>query len=972
MGFPAFALALAAAAAPVHPSAHPTYALTAWTAEKGLPAGDVFAITEDRAGYLWIATGSGLARFDGVQFELWDAHHGRLPGSSVPAVVASRDGSIWAGFNDAPGVVRIRGGALAHYYGEQDGLGKCLVTSMVEDRRGTVWAGCQRGLASFDGTAWRMTEPGAGWPRDAGVSSLFEDREGALWVAGATGVFRRSEGQDAFTLVDRTVLYAQSLTDDADGQIWVSDSHRLAHRLGALDPIRLGPEVRLPSAGWRLLRDERDAIWIAALGSGLLRLDTRRSPREIERIGYESVISGSARTLFEDHERNIWVGMRGGGLLRVSEIAVESGVALDGVTNDGVRAMARAPDGSLWVATGHSLNRFAGSTRDVFNLPQTLAMHFDGRGTLWVATSEALGRFADGRLHPWTLPETLRLERTAAITTDAGGRLWLCALEQGVFIAEHETLAPAAADGIAGRGCSFAMTDSRGRVWTGFQRGGAAYFDGRFHLLDVKDGLAAGPVLSITEDADGDVWLGTDSGVSRWKDGRLVTAHVSEELGHRFNAALIEDEDGQMWLGADGGAALVRFSRRDFGTAIRGRDAAPAYAVFDASDGLQGPTHWASRPAIARDGSGRLWFATGNGVIVINPRHPPLVHRPAPPRIERMTVDGLDLDPSGPVTLRNGSSMSIAYSAVTLSSGSKVRFRYLLQGYQKTWVNAGAARTAVFDRLPGGRYRFRVAVATDNTWIENDAPFDFVVRPPFFQTVWFYASLAAAALLVAGTYWRLRMRMLRRQFALVLAERARVGREIHDTLLQSLGAVGVELEVVASQLSPSEAPASEALTRLRREVSRCVREARESIWRLRSSRLETRDLASALEDLADDVATARAVQVDVELHGRAWPVPPEVDEQLLRIAQEALGNAVRHGRARCVRLTLDYDREHVALRVADDGCGFVPSDERPDSGHWGLTTMRERAQRIGGQLKIMSGLGEGTVVEAVVPRASGA
>ncbi|HXD73174.1 MAG TPA: two-component regulator propeller domain-containing protein [Vicinamibacterales bacterium] len=969
MRCPVLALALAIVAAPAHASARPTYALTAWTAEKGLPSGDVFAITEDRAGYLWIATGSGLVRFDGVQF---DTRRAGLPGSSVAAIVAARDGSVWAGFNDAPGVVRVRDGQVSHYYGAQDGLGGCVVTSLLEDRHGTVWAGCRRGLASFDGTAWRLSEPDAGWPRDTGVSSLFEDRGGALWVAGSTGVFRRSEGDEAFTLVDRTVTYAQSLTDDADGQIWVSDSHRLAHRLGAVDRITLGPEVRLPSAGWRLLRDEHDAIWIAALGSGLLRLETRGSARRIDRVGYESVISGSPRTLFEDHEHNIWVGMRGGGLLRVSEVAVDTDVALAGVTNDGVRAMTRGPDGAIWVATGHSLNRFAGSARDVFSVPQTLALHFDRRGTLWVATAEAVGPFVDGRLRPWTLPETLRLERTAAITTDDGGRVWLCTLEQGVFISERETLVPATADGVAGRGCSFTMTDSHGRVWTGFQGGGATYFDGRFHRLDVKDGLSAGPVLSITEDTAGDIWIGTDSGVSRWKDGRLVTAHVSADLGRRLSSALIDDDNGQMWLGADGGAALVRFSRRDFAGVNGGGVAVPAYVVFDGSDGLEGPTHWASRPAIERDGTGRLWFATGNGVVVMNPRRPPVVHRPSAPRIELMVADGRELDRSGLVTLPNGSSVSIAYSAVTLSSGSKVRFRYLLQGYQTAWVNAGASRTATFDRLPGGRYRFRVAVATDNTWVENDAPFDFAVRARFFQTVWFYALLAAAALTVAGTYWWIRMRMLRRQFALVLGERARVGREIHDTLLQSLGAVGVELEVVASQLRASDAPLRDELTRVRREISRCIGEARESILRLRSPRLETRDLASALEELADDVATARAIQVDVETRGRAWAAAPETDEQLLRIAQEAIGNAVRHGRAKCVRLTLDYDRERVALRVADDGCGFVPSDERSDGGHWGLTTMRERAQRIGGQLKIMSGLGEGTVVEAVVPRPGGA
>jgi signal transduction histidine kinase len=536
-------------------------------------------------------------------------------------------------------------------------------------------------------------------------------------------------------------------------------------------------------------------------------------------------------------------------------------------------------------------------------------------------------------------------------------------------------LTPLSGGDIAGRGCSYATTDSHGRIWLGFQRGGVAYYDGAFHILTQKDGLAAGPVLAIHEDSGGDIWIGTTSGVSRWSNGRFSTAMIAESFDGRFNSALIDDAEGQIWLGANSGAAILRFSRRDLDAFSVDRRRLLQYAVYDASDGLQGPAHWASRPAVARDAAGRLWFATGNGVVIIDPHHPPPLHRPSAPRVERITADGRSLDPSAPINLSNASSVAIAYSAISLSSGSKIRFRYMLEGFKNTWTETGTSRTATFEHLAPGRYRFRVAATTDGNWIENDSGWEFAVRPPFYQTIVFYALLAAVALLTAWGYWQLRLRTVRKQFALVLAERARVGREIHDTLLQSLGAVGVELEVVASQLRSTEAPVADAVTRLRREVTRCIREARESIWELRSSRLETRDLTSALEELADDVGTARAVQVDVHARGRAWQGSPEADEQLLRIAQEAVGNAVRHGRAKRVRVSLDYEREHVALRVADDGCGFSPSEHRGHGGdgeHWGLTTMRERAQRIGGELRIISGRGEGTVVETIVPRSEGA
>ena len=969
MRIPAIALALAVLAAPVRAFARPSYALTGWTAEKGLPPGDVFAIAEDRAGYLWLGTGSGLTRFDGVKFEPWDVHGERLPGTSVPAVVATRDGSVWAGFADANGLVRIRDGKLAGYYAERDGLGKCVVTALLESRHGGLWVGCQRGLALFDGKTWRMVGGDHGLPADIGISSLFEDRRGTLWAAASTGVFRRAEGADDFVLVDRTAVYGQSLAEDNAGEIWVSDSHRLAHRLNSVDPLTLGHDVRLPSAGWRVLHDENNALWIAALGSGLLRVDLTDARHTVERISYESIVNGSPRSLFEDHEHNIWVGMRGGGLLRVSEIGITADVPLDGVTNDGVRAMASAPDGSVWIATGHSLNKFSTSgARQVFTLPQTLAMRVDTHGTLWVVTAETLGKFVDGRLESLAVPQSLRLERAAAVTTDPRGHLWLCTIEQGVFVSGEGTLTPVKSDDVRGRACSYATTDSHGRVWIGFQRGGVAYFDDSFHTFGQKDGLAGGAVLAIQEDSSGDMWIGTTAGISRWSNGRIASVNMATAIDGTLNTALIEDKEGQIWVGANAGAVLLRLNRRDIDALSAVHRSDVPYAMYDGSDGLQGRTHWVSRPAIVRDGTGNLWYATGNGVVIVDPRHPPSIHRASAPRVDRITADGRVIDGSSAVTLPNPSSVTVSYSALSLSSGSKVRFRYMLEGLNNSWVDAGAARSASFDHLAPARYRFRLAATTDGIWTEADNVWEFAVPPPFVQTKSFYVLLAAAGLLTAWLYWLLRMRRMRQQFALVLAERARVGREIHDTLLQSLGAVGVELEVVASQLRATEGPVADALTRLRREVGRCVREARESIWELRSSRLETRDLASALEDLADDIGTARAVQVDVEMRGRAWTPAPESDEQLLRIAQEAIGNAVRHGRAKHVRVSLDYERDSVALRVADDGCGFVPSDQRSDGEHWGLTTMRERAQRLGGQLRILSGRGEGTIVETTVPR----
>ena len=214
---------------------------------------------------------------------------------------------------------------------------------------------------------------------------------------------------------------------------------------------------------------------------------------------------------------------------------------------------------------------------------------------------------------------------------------------------------------------------------------------------------------------------------------------------------------------------------------------------------------------------------------------------------------------------------------------------------------------------------------------------------------------------------------MQHRFSLVLAERARVSREIHDTLLQSLGAIGLELETIASLLDPSQQTARDALRRLRQDVRHSVREARESIMELRSTRRDRRDLAEALRELAARTKSTEGVQlaVAVEVSGQPRRCSAETEEELLRIGQEAVSNAVRHGRATKIEVALDYGEDALSLRVSDDGAGFVPAGFPAGTGaHLGLMNMKERAEKIGGHVRISSEPGQGTAVLAVAPLSS--
>jgi ligand-binding sensor domain-containing protein len=234
-----------------------SYALTAWTAEKGLPGGDIFEMSQDLEGYLWLGMTSGLVRLDGSEFAVWGSHgEAPLPGLAVSALVAARNGSLWVGFGDtAGGVSRIRNGRVVGYT-EHDGLPKGPLATLLEDRRGAIWAGGRGGLSTFRDERWETVGSGTGFT-DAEVYSLYEDRDGTLWVGSAAGVYRRRAGR--FEIVDQRARYVQSFAETTDGTLWVTDTHLAVRKLDASDTPVHDPDADAPRASGARIAGDRQA-----------------------------------------------------------------------------------------------------------------------------------------------------------------------------------------------------------------------------------------------------------------------------------------------------------------------------------------------------------------------------------------------------------------------------------------------------------------------------------------------------------------------------------------------------------------------------------------------------------------------------------------------------------------------------------------------------------------------------------------
>jgi signal transduction histidine kinase len=333
-----------------------------------------------------------------------------------------------------------------------------------------------------------------------------------------------------------------------------------------------------------------------------------------------------------------------------------------------------------------------------------------------------------------------------------------------------------------------------------------------------------------------------------------------------------------------------------------------------------------------------------------------------------MTADGLPVDLGRAARLAPGSQrIQVRYTAIHLSAPERVQYSYKLEGLDAEWVWAGGRRVIDYNSLRHGPYRFTVRAHLPGGPISQET-YSFELLPQFYETAWFRLLCAALVLACAWAVFRLRVRQIRYRFALVLEERARLAREIHDTLAQGFVGISSQLDAVAMCLPDETAPARKYLDMARKMARHSLTEARRSVMDLRASVLEGQDLAAALESSTRLWTAGSGVDVDVDVSGPRTTLTEEAEQQLLRIAQEAVTNALKHAGASRIRVKLDLETRRLFLRIVDNGRGFEQQDAfSSQGGHFGLIGMRERAERLGGELRLASQPGGGTEVEVKVP-----
>src|SRR6185295_626864 len=288
------------------------------------------------------------------------------------------------------------------------------------------------------------------------------------------------------------------------------------------------------------------------------------------------------------------------------------------------------------------------------------------------------------------------------------------------------------------------------------------------------------------------------------------------------------------------------------------------------------------------------------------------------------------------------------------------------------WQDAGTRRQAVYTNLPPRTYRFQVLASNnDGVWSSAAASQTFLLRPAFYQTIWFRFAVGFALVTAGWSAYRLRVRYLTSQLRLRfderLAERTRIARELHDNLLQSMLGVTLQVELI-DELLPPDAPARRPLERALHLSKNALADGRRTLNDLRSQTVDRDGIIAALSEVAKNLAPREGPDVQVSTDGDERPLRGMAGHDVALIGREAVANALRHAQAQRVRIILDYASDRFRLVVSDDGVGIdrqTLDDGRPS--HYGIEGMRERAQRIGATLTIASGVGEGTELVLTVP-----
>lgn len=1008
------------------------YSLDAWSTDEGLPQNTVNALVQGRDGYLWLGTYDGLARFDGLRFTVFHRRNtAGLKDNGVRALAEDRDGVLWIGTNGG-GVTRYAQGRFEHLATGRSGPDD-MVWALCPDREASIWAGTNGGtLLRLRGDAFevRLTNPG----REP-INEILQDRQGAIWMA-TQGAGLRRLGSDgvltAYTMRDGLPGdFIRTLLEDREGRLWIGTAGRGLARFDGKSFRTWTSRDGLPDDFVSdILEDRRGSLWLA----------TRRGLARVRDGGFEvldkrrGLLDNTLYALYEGQDGTLWIGTQGAGALRLRDGSFAVYSTREGLADEFVSPIVEDAAGVLWAGTPAGLSRFSNghwttqTARDGLCYDVIRSLWASPGGELWIGTyGGGVCHLAGGRFSRLTTRDGLVHDSVRAVLGTRDGSLWFGTVGGLSRFREGRWQTYTAEQGLPSVSVISLAEDKEGRLLVGTDGGGIAYLEaGRIvRTVTRLDGLPSDVILALYLDADGVVWVGTNGGLGRVGADGIASYTSQQGLPADSASQILEDGAGNLWVGTSRGVS--RISKKELSdVAAHGGTLHPL--ILDRADGLKSDQCTApAQPAGYRGRDGRLWFATSRGIAVVDPFR--LRAAPAPPAaiVESLATGDVELERRDGIRLGpDVTRLVLRYTGVSLLAPGRVRFRYRLEGYDEAWVDAGAARSAVYTGLPPGAYRFVVeARAEGGAWSPKADSIAFAIVPRFTQTRWFYLLAGGLASLGAFAGYRLRIARLKvreRELAALVedrtrglqqekerVERARQDADRQRRIAQEADALKTDVlsiaahdiknplqtilglsELLAGRPDASVAEIGTAMQRSSRRILGLIDDllATAALEGRVELNLQPVDLGSlAARVVEDHRARAEAKHQRLELRAQPGCLALLDEDRGLDVMSNLVSNAVKYcPRGAAIEVEVRGDAKQVAFEVRDDGPGLSEDDRsrlfrrferlsaRPTGGEsstgLGLYIVKRLVELQGGQVHAESdGPSKGARFVVELPRA---
>ena len=986
-------LLLAAPAHALDPNIRLTqYLHTSWRIQDGsLPAG-MLAITQTSDGFLWFsASGQGVYRFDGVRFLPW-VPPAKIGSIHIEEVFADHAGGLWAiGENE---IAHIKDGTVIAYFA-LEGIGGHAAISRDPD--GSLWI-TRASNRVIDAPLCHITDRAVkcfgksdGMPISP-ADALLADGEGGFWVGGQTALVHWRAGVSQIYPIAGLKSNAgdigiNSLARGPDGSLWVGIAAAgPGLGLGKLSDGVFRPFVTPDFDGskvsvYEMIVDRDGSLWVASLGKGIFRI----RGDVVEHYGRtEGLSSDTVAALFEDREGIVWAATTNG-IDSFHDPRIVTFSSLEGLGNDAVAGVLASQDGTIWIANSGSLDHIANgsvsSIRAGHGLPghQVASMMQDRAGNFWVGVDDGLYLFKDGRFRRLPDPNHQPLGLVVGLTEDIDGNVWAeCAgkTRKLVRIRDFRVVEEFTSSQVP-PGHTLAP-DPHGGIWIGALNGDLVRFRhgalGKFSLQPKGERVSH----QIIANADDSVLAASDDGLVGVRQDKVQRMTKKNGLPCDSVISFVEDESKRWWLYTECG--VVELLDSEIQRWWANPEAAVQTHVYDVLDGAR-PQGRPSFNSAAYSRDGRVWFASGFVLQMVDPSKLSRTSSPAETYIESVIVDRKEFAATEGLKLAPHSrDLQVDYTSPSFLIPQRVKFRYRLDGYDHDWHDAGTRRQAFYTDLPPGKYTFRVVASnSDGVWDDAPARLGFSVAPAYYQTNWFRALCACLflVLLWAAYWWR--VRQLHHQFEMTLdarvGERTRIARELHDTLLQGFHGLLLRFQTVSQLLPGRPVEAKEQLDSAIDQAAEAITEGRDAVQGLRDSTTQTNDLALAISTLGEELAANGTG------HRPAHSVSP------LRASREI---CIPSSATKCIRLlpkhsgtpffmqTQSRSRSKSAMTMSASDCGSGTTERalmqrfsRRRAGR-DITACRacgNAPQLIGGKLTIWSEVDAGTEVELRVPAA---